>query len=147
MVLPTPEVAVPTIEVQGAVQGHSPWYLAWLRLRRNKVGLAFGALFLLIVLFCLAAPLWADHVAHTGPNQNHITDKILIDGRQTDIVFLGRGACVHRAALDGARLVADATFGARIPHLSAAAGQADQGREEERELKGRNPHVVLVALA
>ena len=86
MVLPTPEVAVPTVEVQGAVQGRSPWYLAWLRLRRNKVGLAFGALFLLIVLFCLAAPLWAGYVAHTGPNQNHITDTILIDGRQTDIV-------------------------------------------------------------
>ena len=47
---------------------------------------AFGALFILIVLFCLAAPLWADHVAHTGPNQNHITDKVLIDGQQTDVV-------------------------------------------------------------
>lgn len=43
-------------------------------------------LFLLIVVFCLAAPLWADHVAHTGPNQNHITDKIMIDGQQTNIV-------------------------------------------------------------
>mgnify|MGYP003418405448 CR=1 FL=1 len=86
MVLPTPEAAVPTVEVQGAVQGRSPWYLAWLRLQRNKVGLAFGALFLLIVLFCLAAPLWADHVAQTGPNDNHITDTVVIDGAETDIV-------------------------------------------------------------
>ena len=69
-----------------ATQGHSPWYMAWIRLRRNKVALGFGVLFLLIVAFCLAAPLWADHVAHTGPNQNHITDKILIDGQQTNIV-------------------------------------------------------------
>ena len=69
-----------------AVRGRSPWYLAWIRLRRNKVALAFGVLFLVIVAFCLAAPLWADHVAHTGPNQNHITDKILIDGQQTNIV-------------------------------------------------------------
>jgi peptide/nickel transport system permease protein len=69
-----------------AVRGRSPWYLAWIRLRRNKVALGFGILFLLIVVFCLAAPLWADHVAHTGPNQNHITDKILIDGQQTNIV-------------------------------------------------------------
>lgn len=68
------------------VRGRSPWHLAWIRLRRNKVSLAFGVLFLLIVVFCLAAPLWADHVAHTGPNQNHITDKILIDGQQTNIV-------------------------------------------------------------
>jgi len=69
-----------------AVRGRSPWYLAWIRLRRNKVALAFGVLFLVIVVFCLAAPLWADHVAHTGPNQNHITDKILIDGQPTNIV-------------------------------------------------------------
>ena len=68
------------------IQGRSPWYLAWLRLRRNRVALAFGALFVLIVLFCLAAPLWADHVAHTGPNQNHITDKVQIDGREGYVV-------------------------------------------------------------
>lgn len=68
------------------VQGRSPWHLAWERLRHNKVALAFGVLFLLLVLFSLAAPLWADHVAHTGPNQNHITDKILVDGQETYVV-------------------------------------------------------------
>ena len=68
------------------IRGRSPWYLAWLRLRRNRISLAFGALFLLIVLFCLAAPLWADQVAHTGPNENHITDTVMIDGQQTDVV-------------------------------------------------------------
>ena len=35
---------------------------------------------------CLAAPLWADHVAHTGPNQNHITDKVIRDGGETYVV-------------------------------------------------------------
>ncbi|KAA0086619.1 ABC transporter permease [Mycolicibacterium sp. P9-64] len=68
------------------IQGRNPWYLAWLRMRRNRIGLAFGVLFLLIVLACLAAPLWADYVAHTGPNENHITDKILIDGQETYVV-------------------------------------------------------------
>jgi peptide/nickel transport system permease protein len=68
------------------IQGRSPWYLAWIRLRRNKVALLFGGLFLAIVVFCLAAPLWADHVAHTGPNENHITDKILVDGQETYVV-------------------------------------------------------------
>jgi len=77
---------MPTPDAEVAVDGRSPWRLAWLRLRRNKVALAFGVLFVLIVLFCLAAPLWADHVAHTGPNQNHITDKILIDGHPTSVV-------------------------------------------------------------
>jgi peptide/nickel transport system permease protein len=68
------------------VEGRSPWYLAYRRLRRNKVALAFGVVFLLVVAFCLAAPLWADQVAHTGPNDNHLTDKITIDGEPTDVV-------------------------------------------------------------
>lgn len=79
---PVLPVGVPAAQIRG----RSPWYLAWLRLRRNKVALAFGVLFILIVLFCLAAPLWADHVAHTGPNENHITDKVMIDGQETDVV-------------------------------------------------------------
>ncbi len=79
---PALPVGVPAAQIRG----RSPWYLAWLRLRRNKVSLAFGGLFLLIVLFCLAAPLWADQVAHTGPNENHITDTMMIDGQQVDIV-------------------------------------------------------------
>ena len=69
-----------------AVEGRSPRDLAWLRLRRNRIALLFGAAFILIVLFCLAAPLWADHVAHTGPNQNHITDTVILDGRPTPVV-------------------------------------------------------------
>jgi peptide/nickel transport system permease protein len=80
------EPPLPTGVPAEEIRGRSPWYLAWLRMRRNRVGLAFGVLFLLIVLACLAAPLWADHVAHTGPNENHITDKILIDGQETYVV-------------------------------------------------------------
>ncbi len=76
----------PASDVADEVRGSSPWYLAWTRLRRNRVGLAFGVLFVLIVLSCLAAPLWAEHVAHTGPNENHITDTVLIDGQETDVV-------------------------------------------------------------
>ncbi|MEI7543573.1 MAG: ABC transporter permease [Mycobacteriaceae bacterium] len=66
--------------------GRSPWQLAGIRLRRNRFAVLFGVLFVFIVVFCLAAPLWADHVAHTGPNQNHITDKVLVGGQLTDVV-------------------------------------------------------------
>lgn len=38
------------------------------------------------MLFCLAAPLWSEHVAHTLPNENHITDQVLIDGVETYVV-------------------------------------------------------------
>ena len=66
--------------------GQGPWQIASRRLRRNKVSLVFGALFLVIVALCLGAPLWADNVAHTGPLKNHLTDKITVDGKQKDVV-------------------------------------------------------------
>jgi len=71
------------------VHGLGPWRLGLRRLRRNKVALAFGALFILLVLSCLAAPLWADRVAKTGPNANHLSDTIQVDGEErTNVVGL-----------------------------------------------------------
>jgi peptide/nickel transport system permease protein len=68
--------------------GGSPWRLAWRRLRRNRIALAFGVLFVLIVLFCLAAPLWANHVADTGPNDTHTLQRIEVDGEKREVVNL-----------------------------------------------------------
>jgi peptide/nickel transport system permease protein len=69
-------------------QGRSPWYLAWRRLRRNKVALGFLGLFILIVIFVLCAPLWAHNVAHTGPDTTHTTEKILVNGVKKDVVTI-----------------------------------------------------------
>jgi peptide/nickel transport system permease protein len=68
------------------VAGLGPWKLALRRLRRNKSALAFGVLFLVIVAMCLAAPLWAQHVAHTDPFKNHLTDPITVGGEKKDVV-------------------------------------------------------------
>jgi peptide/nickel transport system permease protein len=46
--------------------GH--YQIAWRRLRRNRVALAFGGLFLFIVVICLLAPVYAADFAHSGPN-------------------------------------------------------------------------------
>jgi peptide/nickel transport system permease protein len=70
------------------VHGLSPWRLGLRRLRRNKVALFFGFLFVLLVALCLAAPLWSEHVAHTGPNENHLTDTIIVDGEERNVVEL-----------------------------------------------------------
>ena len=83
---PAGEPPMPVGEDVETIEGRSPWYLAYLRLRRNKIALAFGALFIVIVLFCLAAPLWANHVADTGPNENHLTEQIKIGGEETYVV-------------------------------------------------------------
>lgn len=63
-----------------------PWSLALRRFLRNRLAVAFLALFLLIVVFVLAAPLWANHVADTGPNQEHTVDKISVGGEEKDVV-------------------------------------------------------------
>lgn len=68
--------------------GASPWRSALRRLGRNRVALAFGGLFVLIVLFALAAPLWAEHVAGTGPNRSHTLEKIEVDGEQREVVSI-----------------------------------------------------------
>jgi peptide/nickel transport system permease protein len=63
-----------------------PWHLAWRRLRRNRVALGFFGLFVLIVAFVIAAPLWAGDVAHTGPNKTHTLEKIEVGGEQREVV-------------------------------------------------------------
>lgn len=65
--------------------GRSPWYLAYRRLRSNRLALASLGLFAAIVVFALAAPLWAD-VAGTGPNRTHTTEKVVVDGEQREVV-------------------------------------------------------------
>ena len=72
----------PNAEEAAPAAAGSPWRLAWRRLRRNRVALAFGGLFVLIVLFCLAAPLWANDVAHTGPNDTNTLGKVEVGGEK-----------------------------------------------------------------
>ena len=78
--------ARPPASAEQAAAGLGPYRLALRRLRRNKAALAFGALFVLIVVLCLCAPLYADHVAHTSPNANHVTDTVVVGGVRKDVV-------------------------------------------------------------
>lgn len=65
-----------------------PWSLALRRFLHNRLALAFLGLFFLIVVFVLAAPLWADHVAGTGPNKEHTVEQITVDGEKKDVVSI-----------------------------------------------------------
>src|ERR1700693_4980632 len=73
----------------GAIRGRSPWYLAWRRLRRNYFAFASLALFILVVAVCAAAPLYANHIAHTGPNDEHVLGTVKVNGVPTSIVSAG----------------------------------------------------------
>jgi peptide/nickel transport system permease protein len=63
-----------------------PWSLALRRFLRNRLAVASLGVFLAIIAFVLAAPLWADHVAHTGPNEEHTVEQITVDGEKKDVV-------------------------------------------------------------
>src|SRR5262245_54872378 len=80
-----PEGALGSSGIQGE-GGVGPYKLALRRLRRNKTALVFGAIFLLIVVACLCAPLYARYVAHTNPSANHITEQINVRGTTKDVV-------------------------------------------------------------
>ena len=76
-------------EDEGAIEGKSPWYLAWRRLRRNYVALGAFLVFVTIVVLCLCAPLYAHHVAHTGPNTGHLGETFTRGGEQIPVVSKG----------------------------------------------------------
>jgi peptide/nickel transport system permease protein len=73
----------------GAIEGKSPWALAGRRLRRNYVALGFLLLFILIVVMCALAGPYAHHIAHTGPNENHLGETFTKNGKQVQIVSKG----------------------------------------------------------
>ncbi len=74
-----------------AIQGRSPWVLAWRRLRRNYVALASLAVFVLIVIACAFAPVYAKDVAHTTPDANHVTERVKVGGHYQDVMALNKG--------------------------------------------------------
>ena len=95
MVVPVGELEVPgqpplpTGVPASQIQGRSPWYLAWLRLRRNKVAMVCAAVFVLIVLFCLAAP------------QNHAdSGQKLSEGEGFYQIIIRSGVQAEHAILD-----------------------------------------------
>src|SRR5437764_7186448 len=75
----------------GAGAGRSPWALAGRKLVRNRLAIAALALFLLIVAISFAAPLYADHVAHTDPFQSSLTATTVIGGKRVDVLQQGGG--------------------------------------------------------
>ncbi len=72
---------------EGEVQpGIGPWRLAMRRMRRNKVSLFFGGVFLLIVVMSLLAPVYANDIVHQGPAVTNLNGTIQINGKTTEVV-------------------------------------------------------------
>jgi peptide/nickel transport system permease protein len=64
---------------QTAVEGRSPWQLAWARLRHDKVGVASFAVICVIVALAVLAPVIAHLIGH-GPNQQFLSTGLTPEG-------------------------------------------------------------------
>jgi peptide/nickel transport system permease protein len=84
------------IETEAArIEGRSPWALAGRRLRRNRVALAFLALFVLIVVACLLAPVYANHVSHLGENDENAGGVITVNGKRVPVLSQSKTTIVN----------------------------------------------------
>lgn len=66
--------------------GAGPWTLARRRLQRNRVALAMLAVLVIIVVACLAAPLYAKHVAHTNPFTSNLDGTTVVNGKTVPVM-------------------------------------------------------------
>ncbi len=89
-------MAAPTIIDAGAPEGApatapppsevAPWRAAWRAVAGTWAGRLSLAAVLIIVASSLAAPLYAKHIAKTGPFTNHAVEQIEVDGELRDVV-------------------------------------------------------------
>jgi peptide/nickel transport system permease protein len=87
------------------IEGRSPWALAGRRLRRNYAALAFLFVFLLVVICCLLAPVYASHVSHSGPDDENASGYIHENGKKIPVLShasttFGKNGQVHLVAGD-----------------------------------------------
>src|SRR5215213_9529957 len=84
-----PAAVLAAEEHEVAIVGRSPWYLAWRRLRRNYFSLFSLVVFVAIVTACFLAPVYAHQVAHTGPNETHSAETVIVSGKPTQVISGG----------------------------------------------------------
>ena len=66
--------------------GASPWALARRRLLRNRIAMVMLGVLVVIVLACLAAPLYAHDVAHTNPFRSNVDGTTIVNGKSVPVM-------------------------------------------------------------
>jgi peptide/nickel transport system permease protein len=70
----------------GEERSAGPWRVALGQLAHNPVAIASTVMLVVIVGICLAAPLYAHHVAHTDPFSSDVTGTTIVDGKRVSIL-------------------------------------------------------------
>jgi peptide/nickel transport system permease protein len=86
------EQAEAATEVRPTIAGRNPWLLAGRQLWHNRLAMAALVLFVLIVVICLAAPLYANDIAHVNPFANNLNGTTIVNGKQVPLLEQGGGA-------------------------------------------------------
>jgi peptide/nickel transport system permease protein len=100
------------------VAGRSPWALAGRRLLRNRFAIGGLVLLLLIIAISFAAPLYADHVAHTNPFENNLNGTTIVNGKKVPLMQQGRRGTSTTTSWGPTRTAATS------PRASSTAGAA-----------------------
>jgi peptide/nickel transport system permease protein len=88
---PEPELKLAPGESVREISGRSPWRIAGRRLVRNRLAMAALGLFLLIVVVCFLAPVYANNVADTDPFVSNISGTTVVDGKRVGVLQQGGG--------------------------------------------------------
>ena len=114
-----------------------PWRATLHGLLADRGALGAGLALLCILLACLAAPLYAQHIAQSDPFRSNISGTVVIDGQtravieasteglglgQTPIGPTGRGAYLLGADNQGRDVAARLLYGGRASLLIAGVG-------------------------
>jgi peptide/nickel transport system permease protein len=88
---PDEDVVLAPGEATEQIAGKSPWRLAGRRLLRDRVALGALALFILIVVLCFSAPVYAHHVAHTVVFGSNLNGTTTVNGKTVEVIQQGGG--------------------------------------------------------
>lgn len=66
--------------------GTAPGRLAWDRFRHNRSALVALFLLAVVVVLCVAAPVYADHIAHTRPFESNLTGTTIVHGKRQPVI-------------------------------------------------------------
>ena len=53
------------------IEGRTPWQLFWKRFKKDRVAVGAGIVIIILVSLALLAPVFAQHIAHHGPGDQH----------------------------------------------------------------------------
>ena len=69
-----------------SLPSRGPWVTAFRKLRGDGAAMAALLVFLIIVILCLLAPVYAAYIAKTDPFRSNLSGKIELDGQQVPIM-------------------------------------------------------------